>query len=106
MDDNCPAVLSKVSSGVELSVIANVYFGLSFPEERPTSTRSPSPTLSAEPEDTPSSPRGGVLAGSIVGSIAGFALLCGAAYLPYQTYQAQVRRARELNEALAKAEKI
>lgn len=51
----------------------------------------------ASPEGSGPAASSGLIAGAVVGSLAGCALLLGLAYLPYQTYRAQMRRAREVD---------
>lgn len=77
--------------------IADRYFDLAPNHEYdPEPTLSP-PTASNSPSPEATGPASsGLIAGAVIGALAGCALLFGIAYLPYQTYRAKLRRAQEL----------
>jgi hypothetical protein len=87
--------------------LADSYF--SFTQGFVTSTAPPPTDAPANQDDDvdeteSSGSDAGLIAGAVIGALGGCALLSGLAYLPYQTYRAKLRRAKELQQYLEKSQ--
>lgn len=113
MGNPCDGVLSAMSQGYTFYNLAERYFSLLPHDDVSSATSSTAPptndatatttsvpndaTSTSAPNAGASSPaNSGLIAGAVIGGIAGLALLFGVMYLPYQTYRAKLRRAQEL----------
>jgi hypothetical protein len=100
-----------MSQGYTFYNLAERYFSLLPHDDVSSATSSTAPptddvTSTSVPNDATSTPapnaeasspaKSGLIAGAVIGGIAGLALLFGVMYLPYQTYRAKLRRAQEL----------